>query len=79
MLRPYRIVVDSSIRHSFIVDANTPEEAESIGQAYANDGEQGEALASSHTIVAVQPCDVGDMGEVSVETLADLPELGGEE
>lgn len=64
MHRPFKVTVVTTTEHSFVVEANSPEEAESIAEEYAIDGEVGDVDFANHVVEEVTPVEVGDMGDV---------------
>ena len=65
--RPYQVSVQSIKLHDFVVDANSPEEAESIVEDFLEDGEEGTPSSIEHEIQEVVPVDDAGMGELVAE------------
>lgn len=64
MNRPFEVTVQTNIEHSFVVEANTPEEAESIVDGYVDDGELGDEISRVSEVIEIMPVEEGAMGEV---------------
>lgn len=40
-MQNYKVIIDEVVSHEYTIEANSPEEAESIAESYLDDGEEG--------------------------------------
>ena len=66
MYRTYRGTVVTTIVHSFVTEANSPEEAEVIFDSWAEEKEIGDEESRVSEVEDVEEVEVGDMGDVQL-------------